>query len=136
MKRVLLTLIVLVLGALGYLRFDGETEPVGAPGAETERASGLVVAGPEGATDLAPTLERIRRGEAHPHRNDGSVFQNRERLLPSRPRGYYREFVHPTRGRSGPGAQRIVIGREGEVYYTPDHYESFIRIDATLRLEG
>jgi guanyl-specific ribonuclease Sa len=88
-----------------------------------------------GQVDLRPTLERIVRGEHYPHRNDGAVFQNRpppgkrEPELPVRPRGYYHEYVLPTAGLEGPGPQRIVRGRGGEWYYTPDHYETFIRLD-------
>ncbi len=40
--------------------------------------------------------------------------------------GYYREYVRPTPGVSGPGPQRIVVGRGGEMYYTSDHYQTFI----------
>jgi filamentous hemagglutinin len=67
-------------------------------------------------------------GVPFPHVNDGSVFMNREGLLPEQPVGYYREYVHPTAGIDGPGRQRLVIGGGGETYYTPDHYKSFIRI--------
>lgn len=89
-----------------------------------------------GDVDLAPTLERIKAGERLEHRNDGSVFHNypasggRGCLLPQKPDGYYHEYVHPTPGISGPGPQRIIIGGHGEIYYTPDHYESFIPIQA------
>ena len=54
---------------------------------------------------------------------------NKEGLLPARPRGYYREWVHPTPGVSGPGPQRIVTGSGGEVFYTPDHYKTFIPLN-------
>lgn len=81
-----------------------------------------------GDVDLAPTLNRIEKGVRLRFPNDGSVFQNRERRLPAKPSGYYHEFVHPTPGVSGPGAQRMVLGRDGEVYYTSDHYRSFRRI--------
>ena len=91
-----------------------------------------IVRGPGGTIDIASTLERIERGEKYPHRNDGSVFQNRERRLPTQRRGYYREYVHPTPGRRGPGAQRVVIGEQEEIFYTPDHYKSFQRVSWTL----
>ncbi|WP_404995342.1 ribonuclease domain-containing protein [Cupriavidus pauculus] len=29
---------------------------------------------------------------------------------------------------SGVGPQRIVTGRNGEVYYTPDHYKTFVPV--------
>jgi RHS repeat-associated protein len=92
----------------------------------------------QGDVDVGPTLDRVSRGERHAHKNDGSVFQNRAVTrggaviappqLPSRPAGYYREYVVPTPGVAGPGAQRLVIGRAGEVYYTPNHYQSFVQL--------
>jgi len=82
-----------------------------------------------GAIDLTATIARIKRGEKYRHRNDGGVFKNRERRLPRKARGYYREYVHPTKGVRGPGPQRVVVGSGGEWYYTADHYKSFIRID-------
>jgi len=81
-----------------------------------------------GDVDLRPVLERIERGHRDPHRNDGGIFQNRERRLPQRPRGHYREYVVRTPGISHAGPQRLVIGNEGEVYYTADHYRSFRRL--------
>ena len=82
-----------------------------------------------GEIDLAQTLERIERGERSSFSNDGTTFQNRERRLPQKSAGYYREFVHPTAGQRGPGPQRIVTGQRGEIYYTPDHYRTFQRLD-------
>jgi len=81
-----------------------------------------------GPIDLGPTLRRIAAGEHFPHRDDGTVFQNREHLLPPQPAGHYREYVHPTPGLRGPGPQRVILGADGEVFYTPDHYASFRRL--------
>ncbi len=82
-----------------------------------------------GDIDLAPTLDRIDSGELlNRFPNDGSAFQNRERRLPKQPAGYYREYVVPTPGERSPGPQRLVIGREGEVYYTHDHYRTFRKV--------
>ena len=81
-----------------------------------------------GDVDLRPEIQRIERGQRDPHRNDGGVFQNRERRLPERPRGYYREYVVRTPGISHAGPQRLVIGADDEVYYTADHYRSFRRV--------
>jgi guanyl-specific ribonuclease Sa len=86
-----------------------------------------------GTVDLGPTLDRIARGEKYPHRNDGAVFGNREGRLPKKPKGWYREYVVPTPGQKGPGPQRIVLGREGEAFYTPDHYETFILLNERKR---
>jgi ribonuclease T1 len=88
---------------------------------------------PPGARE---TLARIRNGGPYPFRRDGAIFQNRERRLPERPRGYYREFTVETPGSRDRGARRIVAGAgstgsiqtSGEYYYTDDHYRSFRRI--------
>jgi len=82
-----------------------------------------------GDVDVTATLARIKAGKLLDYRNDGSTFQNRERLLPQKPVGYYKEYVHPTPELSGPGPQRIVMGQNGETYYTPDHYATFRRLD-------
>jgi filamentous hemagglutinin len=81
-----------------------------------------------GDVDLAPALKRIKAGQRDSHANDGAVFGNRERLLPQKERGYYREYVVRTPGIRHAGPQRIVMGRNGEVYYTHDHYQSFTKI--------
>lgn len=82
----------------------------------------------QGDVDLSATLERIDSQRRLKFRNDGSVFENREKRLPANDRGYYREWVHPTPELSGPGPQRVVTGADGEAYYTPDHYRTFHRI--------
>jgi guanyl-specific ribonuclease Sa len=78
------------------------------------------------------TLARIAAGGPFEHRQDGSVFQNRERQLPSRPRGWYREYTVETPGSADRGARRIVTGGTppSEYWYSGDHYRSFRRIDA------
>ena len=94
------------------------------PNVEIKNRQGNVVY--RGSVDLADTIARIDRDETlSQFPNDGSVFQNRERRLPNQPRGYYREWVHETPGERGPGPQRIVSGKPGEYWYTPDHYETF-----------
>ncbi|PWT76262.1 MAG: hypothetical protein C5B46_01445, partial [Proteobacteria bacterium] len=74
------------------------------------------------------TLRRIDNDGPFPYANDGRIFQNREARLPRRPNGYYREYTVPTPGARDRGARRIVTGREGERYYTADHYRRFDRI--------
>ena len=82
----------------------------------------------EGDIDLAPVFERIANGERDPHDNDGSVFSNREGLLPKKERGYYREYVVRTPEMRSVGPQRLILGENGEAYYTSDHYESFTQV--------
>ncbi len=74
------------------------------------------------------TLQLINRGGPFPYERDGVAFGNYERLLPRRDRGYYREYTVPTPGAGNRGARRIVAGKDGERYYTDDHYRSFRRI--------
>lgn len=78
------------------------------------------------------TLELIRSNGPFPFDRDGIVFGNRERALPGRPRGYYREYTVKTPGVRGRGANRIVCGGDQasarECYYSDDHYRTFRRI--------
>ncbi|MBX3654212.1 MAG: ribonuclease [Ramlibacter sp.] len=78
------------------------------------------------------TFEQIRQGGPFSYDKDGTVFGNRERKLPGRPRGYYREYTVKTPGSRDRGARRIVCGGPPRTpdtcYYTADHYASFRRI--------
>jgi ribonuclease T1 len=74
------------------------------------------------------TIDLILRGGPFPHRQDGAVFQNRERLLPGKPNGYYHEYTVETPGSADRGARRIIGGQTGELYYTDDHYASFRQV--------
>lgn len=78
------------------------------------------------------TYRLILQGGPFPHDKDGTVFGNRERLLPAQTRGYYREYTVDTPGARNRGVQRIVCGGPVRVpdacYYTADHYASFRRI--------
>ena len=78
---------------------------------------------------LVATLALIEQGGPFPYPKDGTVFQNREGRLPPRPRGYYREYTVRTPGASNRGARRVVQGRDGDTWYTSDHYRTFVRID-------
>jgi ribonuclease T1 len=79
------------------------------------------------------THELILKGGPFPYKKDGTVFGNRERLLPKQPRGFYREYTVRTPGSRDRGARRIVCGGEPPTspqacFYTADHYASFRRI--------
>ena len=78
------------------------------------------------------TLQLIRNGGPFPYPRDGVVFGNRERILPMKARGYYREYTVSTPGARNRGAQRIVCGGDQrsarERWYSTDHYQSFMRI--------
>ena len=79
------------------------------------------------------THQRILSGGPFPYHKDGGVFGNRERLLPPKARGHYREYTVKTPGAVDRGGRRIVCGgsppnRPEACYYTDDHYASFRRI--------
>jgi len=98
-------------------------------------------------------LHRIHTNGSFRYERDGAVFGNRERILPARPRGYYREYTVRTPGAGNRGARRIVCGGAGGIedgvratrrdvraapdgmrttpeacFYSDDHYRSFSRI--------
>ena len=81
--------------------------------------------------EAAPVIARIQRGGRFVHRQDGSVFGNREGRLPRRPRGWYHEYTVETPGSRDRGARRIVTGGTppSQWYYSDDHYDSFRRFD-------
>ena len=86
--------------------------------------------------DLPPqaqvVLALIRSNGQFPFARDGIVFGNRERALPDKPRGYYREYTVETPGVRGRGGRRIVCGGDRgsaqTCYYSADHYRTFRRI--------
>jgi filamentous hemagglutinin len=133
MRRVLAALVGLAFLAGPALAAQGAAYP--APQREVSDVTVLQYGKAvfHGTVDLGPTLDRIARGEKSPYRHDGTVFGNREGRLPKKPSGWYREYVIPTAGVSGPGPQRLVVGRDGEVFYTPDHYETFRQLNERKR---
>ena len=52
------------------------------------------------------TLALVKAGGPFPYARDGTVFRNREGLLPARPRGYYREYTVRTPGARDRGAPK------------------------------
>ncbi|MBB4682533.1 ribonuclease domain-containing protein [Amycolatopsis jiangsuensis] len=135
----LVGLLVLVLG--GWLVKEGtggpDTPSGNAPAAASAgqvpgaAASGLPLkplsALPSQAGD---TWRLIRRGGPYPYpHNDDVVFQNRENVLPSEKSGYYHEYTVKTPGSPDRGPRRLVTGAAQELYYTGDHYTSFVVVD-------
>lgn len=119
--------LALVLG----LHLLGSSPAVGRTERPTESADTVALAA------LPPEARETRRligsGGPFPYEKDGTVFGNRERLLPLEARGFYREYTVKTPGLKHRGARRIVCGgrepaRPVNCYYTADHYASFRRI--------
>jgi guanyl-specific ribonuclease Sa len=136
MSRVIRLAVLLLVAIVATQWWSGREHgvPVGAevaadariesPRAETESQRVL----PREAT---ATLLAIERGGPFPYERDGVVFENRERVLPQRPRGYYREYTVTMPGASRRGARRIVTGGTPPeaYYYTDDHYRTFHRVE-------
>ncbi|MDZ4299179.1 MAG: ribonuclease domain-containing protein [Moraxellaceae bacterium] len=119
MKKILLALIIIVLGL-----YQLQSGNIGT----TSTSSTTELSAQE--RELHNTLQRIAENGPFPYQRDGITFENRERLLPIKPRGYYREYTVDTPGLSHRGPRRVVTGGDPpEVfYYTEDHYQSFVRI--------
>lgn len=88
-------------------------------------------------TQLPPQGQDMMRlivaGGPFKYDKDGVVFGNRERILPAKDRGFYREYTVKTPGERTRGARRIVCGglkptAPDACYYTDDHYASFRKI--------
>jgi guanyl-specific ribonuclease Sa len=125
-KKILLLGVAVLLAAL----FQGELRQLFVEPFSESKSSHLLE-----NRELAGTLERISRGGPFPYKRDGVVFENRERLLPAQPRGYYREYTVPTPGLNHRGARRVVTGGDPPqvFFYTEDHYRSFTRIEGRGR---
>jgi ribonuclease T1 len=133
--------LVAVLGAVLAVRLAAPPAPSVAPPSTTASStepsnpatatprSGLATIAP---ADLPPeardTIALIDRGGPYPYRQDGTVFSNVEGRLPARPTGYYHEFTVRTPGLPDRGPRRLVLGANGDLYYTDDHYDSFRQV--------
>ncbi|GAA1419855.1 ribonuclease domain-containing protein [Catellatospora coxensis] len=130
---VVAVLLVAVMALLGYcartaMAPSGEG---GAPAASAVRTpvSGLpTVPLRDLPKEAVATVALIDANGPFPYDKDGTVFGNLEGILPRQPRGYYREYTVPTPGSRDRGARRLVAGRDGDLYYTADHYESFRQV--------
>lgn len=68
------------------------------------------------------SVQRYKEGAAI----GGDKFGNREGILPKANGRQYYECDIDTDGKSSRGAKRIVFSNDGLIYYTEDHYETFI----------
>lgn len=111
------------LGGLGLAGGLGEAQAKAPPASLP--AVALTSLPPEAQT----TYQLIHAGGPFPYAKDGTVFLNRERLLPAKNRGFYREYTVKTPRSRDRGARRIVCGGPSKApqacYYTADHYASF-----------
>ena len=68
------------------------------------------------------SVQRYKEGAAI----GGDKFGNREGILPKANGRQYYECDIDTDGKNSRGAKRIVFSNDGLIYYTEDHYETFI----------
>ena len=91
-------------------------------------------------------VSAVYNGSPLPFPKDGVVFDNREGRLPAKPSGYYHEYtvlppegstmtltvgdqtfqISPPQGHRG--AERLIIGGGQVLYYSPDHYRTFLQL--------
>jgi len=118
------TLSILTSGGAAFARDAGNSQPT-VQTAQTIEAAAL-------PREAVETLDAIRAGGPFRYPKDGVVFNNFERQLPARQRGFYHEYTVPTPGARNRGARRIVCGGPprnlDDCYYTGDHYQTFQRI--------
>jgi ribonuclease T1 len=126
--RILAGLLVVAAGAI--LLFSGADDKSGGTTTATDATGESAAAIPaEQRAAVGEVLRLIDAGGPFPYDEDGAVFSNREGLLPDQPSGYYHEYTVETPGSPDRGARRLVTGENDEVYYTSDHYGSFVKID-------
>ncbi|MFA6582889.1 MAG: ribonuclease domain-containing protein [Elusimicrobiaceae bacterium] len=97
-------------------------------------------------TAILGLVSKIYYGEPFDYPQDGTEYLNAEKVLPAEPSGYYRQYtvrpgpdaekeftlgeetitVSPPQGDGG--AERIITGTCGEIYYSPDYGGTFTRI--------
>lgn len=133
MRRNLLLVTVLVAlfvaAITAVIQFARPSPDLAPTATHSTPASGLpTVTARELPAEATTTLALIDKGGPFPYEKDGDVFGNFEGLLPRQPRGYYREYTVPTPGSRDRGARRLVTGKDGDVYYTADHYASFRQV--------
>jgi guanyl-specific ribonuclease Sa len=136
----LVGLIVLVLA--GWLVKDLSSSGSGKPGPTTSTsaaASGSVPGSSSGLPvktlsslpkETADTWKLIQKGGPFPYpKNDGVVFHNNGNVLPRNKDGYYHEYTVDTPGAKNRATRRLITGSQRELYYTDDHYDSFVVVD-------
>jgi ribonuclease T1 len=125
---------LLVLVTIGWLGRHALTEPAGSPSSNRPAAvistAGLPVRSlSQLPSQVGQEWQLIQHGGPFRYRQDGVVFGNREKHLPPRQSGYYHEYTVPTPGAPDRSARRLITGGAAELYYTCDHYVSFVVVD-------
>ena len=141
--------VIVLVGLVGVLEKGGHPAADGAPSAAPTTLHDHVASSTTGIASGSSTapgglawidaaalpaqarevLDEIDHGGPYEYPGkDGSVFGNYEGHLPHESSGYYHEYTVDTPGAATRGTRRIITGRDGELYWTADHYNSFQRI--------
>ena len=118
----------IVLAAMLWLPLVFQGSSQGAQPTQGGLESLPVITVAELTDEARATLRAIKQGGPFAYPRDGVVFNNFERVLPKRERGYYHEYTVTTPGANNRGVRRIISGEADEYYYTADHYQTFKRI--------
>ena len=122
----LLSLSLAITGSLLCTHLVQAKGPLASAASDTIALSQLPIQGQD-------MMKKIYAGGPFKYDKDGVVFGNREKILPAKNRGFYREYTVKTLGERTRGARRIVCGGSMATapeacYYTDDHYASFRKI--------
>jgi guanyl-specific ribonuclease Sa len=149
LAAVLAALATLLLVAVRHLQGPAEPAPASiprsaphapetmpAPPVSRDAPPAIALGDPALERQVALVIDSMDRtghppaGVAQGGRHGGTrgVFENAEGRLPREAGGYYTETDVWPRGEGGRGARRLIFGRGGEVYYTADHYRTFVRV--------
>lgn len=98
-----------------------------ATGVAANAADHVLPIGP-GSEKAWTVLNRVdAKGAPLPGYKGGSIFKNKDGVLPETPGVTYREWdVNPYTKGVDRGLERIVTGSDGSAYWTGDHYGTFL----------
>lgn len=96
-----------------------------------ETWDGRTIDDPVEAREITVTLADIADGKPDRYRADREIYENRGNHLPEHPRGFWRAFTVVTPGENDRGPRRLVVGKDGSVWFTRDHYRTFVRLRVT-----
>lgn len=124
--KTLLPLLIALLAVLGLTVPSLAAERAAAPCGDTSGFEVVPLSSlPPEATDTANLIEQ---GGPFPYPEDGTVYENREGVLPACASGYYHLYTVPTPGAPDRGERRLITGQGGEHYYTADGYATFVQV--------
>ncbi|MGW7684978.1 ribonuclease domain-containing protein [Kribbella sp. NPDC054772] len=142
MRTLIAAVTLATTAALGSTAYAAPTAPTAPTYVAPHTVAAQTVAAPAAIdrcalsslpSQASDTLKLIHSGGPFPYRQDGTVFSNREGVLPDESSGYYHEYTVVTPGSPDRGARRLIGGgaktTPEHVYYTSDHYASFCEVD-------